>query len=101
VLEVAVAKGGIRKGTRVAAFIGQWTIAQQQLGHEPTTEEAAAWWKESERTWYRRLDEFREIFDLAETPAPIAAAAIAHSDRVLGRDDVGAAIGLLGAAVVA
>lgn len=101
VIEVAVRKGGIRKGLRVTTFIAQWTIAQQQLGHEPTTEEAAAWWKEPERTWYDRLREFREIFDLADNPAPIAAAAIASTEARLNRDDVGTAIARLGGVVVA
>ena len=96
-----MAKGGIRKGLRVCTFIAQWTIAQQQLGHEPTTEEAAAWWREPERTWYDRLREFREVFELADTPAPIAAAAIAQSEQRLDRGDVGSAIAGLGGLVVA
>lgn len=100
-----MAKGGIRKGLRVCTFIGQWTIAQHQLGHEPTTEEAAAWWKEAERTWYDRLREFREIFDLADTPGPIAAQVIAAFEAKLhsklDREDVGSVIGGLGQLVVA
>lgn len=100
-IEVAVAKGGIRKGLRVCTFIAQWTIAQQQLGHEPTLEEACAWWKEPERTWFRRLAEFREVFDLAETPALIAAAAIANAELTLTKDDVGSVIGGLGGLVIA
>ena len=100
-MEVAVAKGGIRKGLRVCTFIAQWTIAQQQLGHEPTLEEAADWWKEAHSTWYLRQAEFREVFDLAENPAPIAKAAIAKAGQRLDRDDVGAAIAGLGGLVVA
>jgi len=86
---------------RVCAFIGQWTIAQQQLGHVPSTEEAADWWREPRRTWYDHLREFREVFDLSDTPAPIATAAIARTEARLGRGDVGTAVSVLGAVVVA
>jgi hypothetical protein len=94
VLEVAIAKGGYRKGFRVVMYIEQWTIAQRALGHEPTVEEAAAWWKEPRRTWFHRQAEFREIFDLAETPAPIAAAAIAAADEWVERR--GSVVSVLG-----
>lgn len=100
VLEYAVAKGGIRKGLRVGTCIAQWTIAQSQLGHEPTIREVAAWWREPERTWYRRLDEFRAIFD-AETPAAIATRALAEREERLDRKDVGRVIAGLGGLVVA
>jgi len=83
VLEYAIAKGGIRKGMRCATFIAQWTIAQQALGYEPTAEQAAKWWKESVSTWYRRREDFQQIFDKLETPAPIAAAAISKSEAQL------------------
>ena len=61
VLDYCIAKVGIRKGMRVATFIAQWTIAQQALGHAPTAEEAAGWWKESPATWYRRLGDFHDV----------------------------------------
>lgn len=80
VLEVAVAVGGYRKGFRVATYIAQWTIAQRALGHEPTVEEAAAWWKESRRTWFKYQSEFREIFDRLDTPGYFAERIIADSD---------------------
>lgn len=99
-MEVAVAKGGVRKGLRVATFVAQWTIAQAQLGHEPTVEEAADWWRESRTSWFRRQAEFREIFGLP-TPAPFAAQGIAHVAERLDRRDLGRAIGELGRVVVA
>lgn len=101
VMEIAIAVGGIRKGLRVCTFVAQWTIAQQQLGHVPTVDEAATWWKEPRATWFLRLSEFREIFDLLDNPAPLASAAIARSRREFGRADVGAAIAQLGDLVAA
>jgi hypothetical protein len=98
VLEVAIAKGGYRKGFRVAMFIEQWTIAQHALGRVPTLEEAAAWWKESERTWFHRQAEFREIFNRVDTPAPIAAAAIASAQERLERR--GSVVSVLGSLAV-
>lgn len=76
VLEVAIAKGGFRKGFRVAQFVSQWTIVQQQLGRVPSIDECADWWSEPRSTWYHHLGEFREVFDLAENPAAIAAETI-------------------------
>jgi hypothetical protein len=91
VLEVSISIAGYRKGLRVAMFIEQWTIAQRDLGHVPTLEEAAAWWKESERTWYHRLAEFREVFDLVDTPEPIASYVI-EQQQVRDRGSVMAAV---------
>lgn len=81
ILELAIAIGGYRKGFRVCVFIEQWTIAQHALGHEPTVIEAADWWKEPHSTWFLRQAEFREIFDLLENPAPLAAAIIANAEQ--------------------
>lgn len=71
----------MRKGMRTAAAVVQWTIAQQDLGHEPTVEEVAAWWKESRATWFRRQADFRELFPDQETPSAIAANLIAQMER--------------------
>jgi hypothetical protein len=95
-LEVAIAVGGYRKGGRVGLYIAQWTIAQRQLGHEPSVEEAAAWWKEPERTWYHRQAEFRQVFPGLGTPAPIAAQVIADYDGRLGKGDATPVIAYLG-----
>lgn len=97
VLEVAIAKGGYAKGFRVAMYIEQWTIAQRALGHVPTVDEAAAWWKESRRTWFHRQAEFREVFDLIDSPAPIATAAI---ERLNGRPQRGSVVAQLGTLAV-
>jgi hypothetical protein len=101
VLDIAIAVGGLRKGMRVSMYIAQWTIAQQQIGRVPTVEEAADWWKESHRTWWRRQAEFLEIFDLLDNPAPLASAAIERTERKYNRGDVGSVIADLGAMVPA
>jgi hypothetical protein len=61
----------IAKAGRVALFIAEWAIAADKLGRRLTTEEVAAYWKDAERTAYRRLSEFRELFsDLGEHATP-------------------------------
>lgn len=80
-LEHAVAAGGLRKGSRVTMYVTQWIIAQQDLGHEPTVEEVATWWKESRATWFRHQAEFRELFPDQDNPSAIAAHLIAQMER--------------------
>lgn len=94
VLEVAIARGGYRRGLRVLTFIEQWTIAQVKLGHEPSVAEAADWWKESHATWFRRLDDFRHVFPEFDYPTPIAEMAIARSEELVQR--IGSVISTLG-----
>jgi hypothetical protein len=94
VLELAIARGGYRRGFRVATFIEQWTIAQHALGHEPTVIEAADWWKESHATWFRRQVEFREFFAPLENPAPIAALVIREVEA--RRERIGSVVAALG-----
>jgi len=94
ILELAIAIGGYKKGFRVVMFIEQWTIAQHALGHVPYVEEAADWWKEPHRTWWRYLSEFREIFDVLETPAPLAEAVIANAEAK--REALGSVVAQLG-----
>jgi hypothetical protein len=63
----------MRKASRVGEFVAMWTIAKYEAG-EVTVETAADFWSEPERTMYRRLDEFREVWGQAgyETPDRIA-----------------------------
>ena len=63
----------MRKASRVGEFIAMWAIAKYETG-EVTVETAAEYWDEAERTMYRRLDEFREVWGPAgyETPDRIA-----------------------------
>jgi hypothetical protein len=62
VLALCVDRLGYRRGARVAEFIGEWEVCVRQLGHAVSTDEFAAWWRESRATAYRRLAEFRESF---------------------------------------
>src|SRR4051794_20429911 len=65
------------KAGRVATYIVQWAIAARELDGEPTAERVCEWWGENERTHFRRLAEFRELFapvlgDELVTPQAIA-----------------------------
>ena len=53
-IELAVALGGFRQGTRALLWAHSWTHAQVALGHEPTVDEVAEWWNESRRTCFRQ-----------------------------------------------
>ena len=66
------------KATRVGEFISMWAITKNRDG-VATVETVAEMWEEPERTMYRRLEEFREVWAPAgyETPDPIADALIA------------------------
>jgi hypothetical protein len=61
------------KATRVAEFVSLWAIAKYHEG-EVTTESLAAFWNQPERTMYRRLEEFREVWAPVpyETPDALA-----------------------------
>lgn len=80
-LEVCVGAAGgnvksIRVGAQVCEFILEWTLATKALGHDPGIEEFGRWWKQSEkeqRTAYRRLALFRELFPDEGTPKRFAA----------------------------
>jgi hypothetical protein len=83
VLDYCIAKGGLRVGLQVATFIVAWSMAQAELGESMTLEDAADWWREAHRTWYRRLSDYRRLFPGSEFPTDLAAAAIADVDRRL------------------
>src|SRR4051794_11070263 len=90
VLEVAVARGGIVKGTRVTTFVAQWTMASSMLGRPIGIEEYSEWWKEPRSTAYRHQRRFREVFPELETPQPIANRAIAKQREKIAEKGVGA-----------
>jgi hypothetical protein len=75
VADACIAKLGILRGSRCAAFITSWAIASQSLGRPITLEEYAEWWKESMATAYRHQRAFRIVFPHLSTPQPIADAA--------------------------
>jgi hypothetical protein len=66
------------KATRVGEFISMWAITKNRDG-VATVETVAEMWGEAERTMYRRLEEFREVWAPAgyESPDPIADVLIA------------------------
>lgn len=69
-LEVLIAKGGVIKGARVAAFIVQWAVAADELP-DPDVPSVARYWAENERTLWRRLADFRELLpELGEHATP-------------------------------
>lgn len=81
VLEHAIGKAGVLKGSRVLTFICQWTMTSQALGRPITIEDYAEWWKESERTAYRHQAEFRRVFGLP-TPQVFADQAIVRAEAL-------------------
>lgn len=70
-LQIAHKRMGFLKGTRVVAFIVSWAVAEEALGHPPSLEEYADWWKESRSTAFREQARFRECFPGEETPQRI------------------------------
>lgn len=78
VIAVCIQRAGLLRGPMIAEFIAEWAICAEDLGHEPTTTEFAAWWKDSsERTAWRRISRFREAFpEVGEdgTPGDLARA---------------------------
>lgn len=84
-LEVCVARAGggwsdVRRGARVAELIVEWAIAREELGRDFTVSEFSRWWRHTDReqrTAWRRLREFRELFPEYDTPDVIAAEIVA------------------------
>lgn len=68
-LEVAVARGGVRKGSDTMAFAMCWAVTEQKLGRAPTVEEYAVEWKVSSRTVFRELATFRDVWPEFNDPS--------------------------------
>jgi hypothetical protein len=82
----AIERYGFLKGGRVAglttAYIVEWAAYQQATGHDPGTAlEFGRWANVPQRTAYRRLHNFREMFPEHATPAPLAALLLASGDH--------------------
>jgi hypothetical protein len=71
-IELCVARGGWRKGTKVCSFIMAWAWASRSLGRPITVEEYAEWWREDWRTAYRHQALFRELFGEERDPQEAA-----------------------------
>lgn len=62
---------GFRKGRKIGLFIAAWAVVEEDLEHEPTIEEYAAWWKQSAATAYREQALFRECFPNEASPSAL------------------------------
>jgi hypothetical protein len=69
----------IPKATRVGELVAMWAITKNRDG-VVSVESLAEMWAEPVRTMYRRLEEFREVWDVVgyESPDPLADLLIAH-----------------------
>lgn len=77
-LEVAVARAGMRTAVKAITWAYEWAVTREAVGHEPTADEVAEWWKLSRRTAFREQAAFREAFPELDSPAPIYASAEAR-----------------------
>ena len=66
--QLAAARVGQIAGAKVVAFIVQWAIAGEALGHPLTLEEYGDWWHASRSTVFREQARFREAFPDETTP---------------------------------
>lgn len=87
-LQQAVERAGTVKGARAAEMVATWALAEASLGHElgagegghlsAAIREYSRYWKQSERTTWRELNRFRQVFPEQESPAAYAAALRQH-----------------------
>jgi hypothetical protein len=70
-MEVAAKNAGIRRGISGLGWAYAWAVARESLGHDPSVEEVADWWRQSHRTAYRNQAAFRKAFPTLETPQRI------------------------------
>lgn len=70
-IELAVRRGGFRKALKALMWANQWAVVREELGHDPSADEVADWWKAPRRSAFREQAAFRECFPMLETPAPI------------------------------
>jgi hypothetical protein len=66
--QLASARIGQIAGAKVVAFIVQWAVTEEALGHAPTLDEFADWWHASRSTAFREQARFREAFPAETTP---------------------------------
>ena len=69
-MQVAVSNAGIRKGSAGIVWAWCWGITREAIGHDPTIEEVAKWWGQSERNAYREQAAFRQAFPMLDSPIP-------------------------------
>jgi hypothetical protein len=66
--QLAATRVGKTSGARVVAFIVQWAVAAEALGHALTLDEYADWWHASRSTVFREQARFRDAFPGETTP---------------------------------
>lgn len=74
--------GSFLRTGQIVAFVQAWSVARDRLGHEPTVEEYAAYWKQPRRSAYREQARFREAFPEFETPSGVIDAGVSIQPKV-------------------
>ncbi len=70
---IRLAMSSTPKASRVAGFVVEWALALDELkADDLTLTEWRNWSLQSQRTAWRHLAEFRELFPEYETPTPLA-----------------------------
>jgi hypothetical protein len=59
------------KAQTALVWAWSWAVTRESVGRDPTVEEVAEWWKESQRTAYREKAAFTKAFPMLESPAKI------------------------------
>lgn len=59
----------MRAAARAMTFATAWAVVEKDLGHQPSVEEYAVWWKQSSRTTYRDLAAWRTCMPEYSTPS--------------------------------
>lgn len=75
---------------QVLTFIVAWAMVRDDLGREPTIDEYAKWWKQSERTAYREQALFRQALPGEKSPSRLIDVTSAQWDARKGLAGVGA-----------
>lgn len=70
-LEVAIKNAGLRKAITGMSWAYVWGVTREALGHDPSVDEVAEWWRHSRRTAFRDQSAFKAAFPMLESPAPI------------------------------
>ena len=68
--DLSVTRAGFRGADIACKWAYKWGGAREALGHEPSVDEVAKFWRISRRTAFREQAGFREVFPEFETPAP-------------------------------
>ncbi|MEI2815392.1 MAG: hypothetical protein V9E99_02875 [Microthrixaceae bacterium] len=72
-LEVAIHYAGMRDAIKAMSYAYCWAVVREASGEDPSAEDIAKWWNQSERTTYREQAAFRKALPMLDTPALIYA----------------------------